>query len=253
VVQVNRDDRSCRRLTPQCGIFNSINAPIDFIDGRCDLRLCPSALGSVSRRAATQSVPVGCIGSARPFARRRRLIHWWRERDSRTPPRSCEREITFETAPLDDSGYLPLRQILAPSLQGPTGSESLSLRHLRIGTRRHGKYEARKACRVPRATPQPPPTALLLSADSGRKMGYAELVDKHHQSACSGFLGVEADAVIGGQVWRYHRFDKRRFAHPTPSVCSRRAAARGGRRVFCNGNRQRLGCTAILRRVWGRG
>jgi hypothetical protein len=38
-----------------------------------------------------------------------------------------------------------------------------------------------------------------------------------------------------------------------PSVCSRRAAARGGRRVFCNGNRQRLGCTAILRRVWGRG
>jgi hypothetical protein len=46
-------------------------------------------------------------------------------------------------------------------------------------------------------------------------MGYAELVDKHHQSACSGFLGVEADAVIGGQVWRYHRFDKRRFAHPT--------------------------------------
>jgi hypothetical protein len=46
-------------------------------------------------------------------------------------------------------------------------------------------------------------------------MGYAELVDKHHQSACSGFLGVEADAVIGGQVWRYYRFDKRRFAHPT--------------------------------------
>jgi hypothetical protein len=40
-------------------------------------------------------------------------------------------------------------------------------------------------------------------------MGYAELVDKHHQSACSGFLGVEADAIIGGQVWRYHRFVKR--------------------------------------------
>ena len=59
MVQVNRADRSCRRLTPQCGIFNSINAPIDFVDGRCDLRLCPSALGSVSRRAATQSVPVG--------------------------------------------------------------------------------------------------------------------------------------------------------------------------------------------------
>jgi hypothetical protein len=32
------------------------NAPIDFVDGRCDLRLRPR---TVSRRAATQSVPVG--------------------------------------------------------------------------------------------------------------------------------------------------------------------------------------------------
>jgi len=46
-------------------------------------------------------------------------------------------------------------------------------------------------------------------------MGYTWLVDKHHQSACSGFLGVEADAAIRGQVWRYHRFDKGRFAYPT--------------------------------------
>jgi hypothetical protein len=94
------------------------NAPIDFVDGRCDLRLRPSthALSrAVRQRNRCRS---GCIGSARPFARRRRLIHWWRERDSN--PRSRKREITFETAPLDDSGYLLLRQIPAPSLQGPT-------------------------------------------------------------------------------------------------------------------------------------
>jgi hypothetical protein len=77
----------------------------------------PLSPRTVSRRATTQSVPVGmdriCAGVCET-GKTDSLV----EGEGFKPSR--KREITFETAPLDDSGYLLLRQIPAPSLQGPT-------------------------------------------------------------------------------------------------------------------------------------
>jgi hypothetical protein len=88
---------------------------------------------AVQQRNRCQS---GCIGSARLFSRWRKLIHWWREWDSN--PRSRKREITFETAPLDDSDYLLCDRYRLLRYRDRR-IESLSLRHLRIGTRRRGE------------------------------------------------------------------------------------------------------------------
>jgi hypothetical protein len=84
-------------------------------------------------------------------------------------------------------------------------------------------------------------------------MGYAELVDKHHQSACFGFLRVEADAIIGGQVWRYHRFDKGRFAHPTRQCAVDEPLPEAGDARILQRQQAKIRLYRYTGRMWGRG